>query len=122
RRPLGRVVHFAIGGMTGAGVVPGFRAFEATILKRFEHRDGKRGFEFFQKDPKRGAHNAGADEDNVRFVNEGIWHRISLSNLLVGQFASRVAWIRPSLAAACERETAPGLPVEGPRTRGARKN
>ena len=93
--PLRRVVHLAIGGMTGAGVVPGFRAFEATILKGFEHRDGERGFEFFQEDPERGAHNARADEDDVRFGNEGIWHRISLSDLLSGLLFFAGASIRP---------------------------
>src|SRR5260370_39801089 len=46
--PLWRVVHLAIGGMAGAGVVPGFRAFETTVLKGLEHPDRERGFEFFQ--------------------------------------------------------------------------
>src|ERR1700722_11414152 len=71
-RPLWRVVHLAIRGVTGPSVVPGFRAFEATIVKGLEHRDVERGLEFLKEDPQRGAHNAGADEDDVWFGNEVI--------------------------------------------------
>src|SRR5271170_3378086 len=44
---LGRVIQLTIGGVAGAGVVPGVRAFEGGALERFEHRDLERRLQFF---------------------------------------------------------------------------
>ena len=57
--------------MAGARVVPGLRTFLRAIIKRFEHDDAERWIKLFQHRSKRGAHDAGADQDDVRRAGNG---------------------------------------------------
>src|SRR6185436_16467657 len=66
---LGRVVQLAIRGMTGAGVVPGVGALQGRTAESLEHLDVERRFELLQAYRQRGAHDPGADKDDIRFVD-----------------------------------------------------
>ena len=65
-RPFRRVVELAIRCVAGAGIVPGVRTLERRAVERFDHLNGERGLELFEKHAKRGAHDARANENDVR--------------------------------------------------------
>jgi hypothetical protein len=66
---LRRVVQLAIRGMAGAGIVPGVGALQGRTAERLEHHDVERRFELLQAHRQRGAHDPGADEDDIRFLD-----------------------------------------------------
>src|SRR5262249_49321150 len=49
-------------------VVPGVRALECRAVERLDHRDIERRLEFLEKDAERGAHDAGAHQDDIRLA------------------------------------------------------
>jgi hypothetical protein len=54
--------------VTGAGVVPGVRAFERRPVERLDHHNIERRLKFFQKDAQRGAHDAATHQDDIRLA------------------------------------------------------
>ena len=62
---LRRVVQLAISRMAGTRIVPGLRTLQPAILERLEDRNSERGFELLEHGAKGGAHDAGADQDDV---------------------------------------------------------
>jgi len=57
---LWRIIHFAICGVAGPGVVPGLRTFERAIVEGFEHGDRNGRIELLKERAERGAHDARA--------------------------------------------------------------
>jgi hypothetical protein len=70
---LRRVIQLAIGRMAGTCIVPGLRTLLPGIPERLEYRDTERGFELFEHGPKSRAHDAGADQHDVRVL--GLDHK-----------------------------------------------
>ena len=62
---LGRVVELAQRRVPGAGVVPAVGALLGGILEILENFDPQRGLKLFQEHRQGGAHDAGADEDDI---------------------------------------------------------
>ena len=62
------VVQLAERGVARTGVVPGARAFLGLLLQDFEHLDSEVGLKLLQHDPQGGAHDAGADQNDVHLV------------------------------------------------------
>ena len=87
---LRRVVELAVGRMAGAGVVPGVRALLRRAVERLEHLDLERGLELLEQHAERRAHDAGADEDDVR-LRGGLICSHLFTWLAEGQFGTRPA-------------------------------
>src|SRR5262249_22202344 len=66
------VVQLTERGVAGAGVVPGTRALLGLLSENLEHLDPEIGLQLLQEDAQGHAHDAGSDEDDVRFVASGI--------------------------------------------------
>jgi hypothetical protein len=83
--PLRCVVDLAIRRVPGAGIVPGLRAFQRAVFQGLEHRYGNRRLQLLEQNAKRGAHDAGADEDDIRCVADcGSHGAISQSTIKPG--------------------------------------
>jgi hypothetical protein len=83
--PLRCVVDLAIRRVPGAGIVPGLRAFQRAVFQGLEHRYGNRRLQLLEQNAKRGAHDAGADEDDIRCVADcGSHGAISQSTMMPG--------------------------------------
>jgi hypothetical protein len=54
--------------VAGAGIVPGVGAFQRRPVQRLENLDAKRRFKFLEKHGQSGAHDAGADKNDVSLV------------------------------------------------------
>src|SRR5271163_402898 len=61
-RALGGVIQLAIGGVSGACVVPGAGALQRAVRQDLQGRDGERGLELLEQRAKRGAHDSRADQ------------------------------------------------------------
>lgn len=73
---FGRVVELTQRGVTGAGIVPGIGAFQRGAVEHFKNLDAQRRIELLEKHCKRGAHDAGADQDNVGIRGASLVHEV----------------------------------------------
>src|SRR5262245_61478834 len=62
---LGRVVELAQRRVPGAGIVPGIGALLGRAVERLDHFDVQGRLELLEKHRQGGAHDAGADEDDI---------------------------------------------------------
>ena len=60
-----RVVQLAVGGVAGAGIVPGARALLRLARHALDHGDAKMRLQLLQEHRERRAHDAGAHQDDV---------------------------------------------------------
>ena len=76
-----RVVELAVGCVARARVVPRLRTFQCAVVKRLEHHDVERRLQLLENGAQRGAHDACADQDDVRAVRCGGAHACSSCSL-----------------------------------------
>ena len=63
-----RVVQLAVGGVPGAGVVPGAGTFLRLARHALDHLEAEIGLQLLEEDAKRRAHDAGADQRHINHV------------------------------------------------------
>jgi hypothetical protein len=70
----GRVVHLAVRGVAGSGVVPGAGALQGRTFERLKHFEAHLRIQLPQEDTECGAHDPCADKNDVRLRDCSVLH------------------------------------------------